>query len=314
MFKRFLLAPTLIFLLLLGIGQVSTPTAYAIGNKPFTFVWMSDTQYYSQHYPYIYDSMTEWIVENERSQSIKYAIHTGDIVDHMTNEFEWVQADLAMKKLDQAKIPYGVLAGNHDVGHSKLDYSTYSRYFGDARFNKSHAFKGSYKDNEAHFDEIHVSGHKFLILYLGFGWNDETLQWAKEVVQDHPHHATIVATHRYLQVNGKRSEDGDKLFKELIKPSPSIQLVLSGHYHGTAQRFDRIDDDGDGVNERTVVQILSDYQGYEKGGNGFMRLLTFQPKSQAVTISTYSPYTKEDSLENEDFHKAPMTFSFPMDF
>lgn len=137
MFKRFLLAPTLIILLLLGIGQVSTPIAYAIGDKPFTFVWMSDTQYYSQHYPYIYDSMTEWIVENERNQSIKYAIHTGDIVDHMTNEFEWVQADLAMKKLDQAKIPYGVLAGNHDVGHSKLDYSTYSRYFGDARFKKA---------------------------------------------------------------------------------------------------------------------------------------------------------------------------------
>ncbi|WP_156321131.1 hypothetical protein [Bacillus sp. JCM 19041] len=68
------------------------------------------------------------------------------------------------------------------------------------------------------------------------------------------------------------------------------------------------------MNERTVVQILSDYQGYEKGGNGFMRLITFQPLTSSATISTYSPYTKEAFIEDADFHHAPMSFSFPIDF
>ncbi len=33
----------------------------------YTFVWMSDTQYYSASFPYIYDRMTKWIVENKEN-------------------------------------------------------------------------------------------------------------------------------------------------------------------------------------------------------------------------------------------------------
>ena len=32
----------------------------------YTFVWMSDTQYYSESYPYIFDRQTQWIVEKAR--------------------------------------------------------------------------------------------------------------------------------------------------------------------------------------------------------------------------------------------------------
>lgn len=304
----------LLIMVLMILIVTPNQTVFAKGNKPFTFVWMSDTQYYSLHYPYIFDQMTQWIVDNEREQSLKYVIHTGDVVDHMNNEFEWIQADLAMKKLDQANIPYGVLAGNHDIGHKKLNYKKFGEYFGTERFQQHKQFRGAHKNNEAHYDIIQASGHKFLIVYLGFGWNTDTLTWAQSIIKEHPEHTTILATHRYLQVDGKRSSDGEQLFNELVVPNPSVQLVLSGHFHGTAQRFDRLDDDNDGVNERTVVQILSDYQGYEKGGNGFMRLITFQPLTSSATISTYSPFTKEAFIEDADFHHAPMTFSFPIDF
>lgn len=288
--------------------------ADAKSNKPFSFVWMSDTQYYSLRYPYIYDSMTQWIVDHADEESLKYVIHTGDIVDHMSNEFEWIQADLAMKKLDQAKIPYGVLAGNHDIGHDRANYQTFSHYFGVDRFKSKKTFVEAYKDNEAHYDILSIGGHKFIILHIGYGWTDETINWAKDALESHSNHTAILATHRYLQVDGKRSGDGNELFEKLVKPYSNVQLVLSGHFHGTAQKFDRLDDNGDGINERLVVQLLSDYQGYQKGGNGFMRILTFNPNTNSVTIGTYSPYTNESLLENEDFHKAPMSFSFPMQF
>ncbi len=287
---------------------------YAKSDKPFSFVWMSDTQYYSLHYPYIYDKMTQWIVDNANQATLKYVVHTGDIVDHMSNEFEWIQADLAMKKLDLAKIPYGVLAGNHDIGHDRIQYQMFSHYFGVERFKSKKTFGAAYKDNEAHYDMLSIGGHKFIILQIGYGWNKDTISWAKEVLESHPNDTAILATHRYLQVDGKRSGDGNELFESLVKPFPNVQLVLSGHFHGTAQKFDRLDDDGDGINERLVVQLLSDYQGYQKGGNGFMRILTFNPSTSSVTIGTYSPYTNESLLENEDFHKAPMSFSFPMKF
>ena len=65
--------------------------------------------------------MTQWIVDNKEKQNIQYVMHTGDIVDSMDRESEWVNADKSMKILEDANIPYGVLAGNHDVGPIRLN-------------------------------------------------------------------------------------------------------------------------------------------------------------------------------------------------
>ncbi|GAF22341.1 MULTISPECIES: metallophosphoesterase [Shouchella] len=301
-------------MLLLGLLIQSSHPVEAKNDRPFSFVWMSDTQYYSQKYPYIYDQMTSWIVDHSKEENLKYVIHTGDIIDRMNNEFEWIQADVAMKKLDQANMPYGVLAGNHDINHNDRDYTLFKTYFGEERFKPMKAFKGSYQNNEAHYDIIEVNRHKILILYIGFGWNQQTISWAEDVLQTHPDHPVILATHRYLQVDGQRSKDGETLFRKLVMPYENVQLVLSGHYHGHAQRFDRLDQDGDGINERMVVQLLSDYQSYDKGGNGFMRILTFHPATSSVAIRTYSPFTGEHLLEDEEFQKIPMSFHFPFAF
>ena len=58
----------------------------------YTFVWMTDTQYYSESYPYIYDRQTQWIVENQAALKIKYVFHTGDLVDESDQEDQWNNA------------------------------------------------------------------------------------------------------------------------------------------------------------------------------------------------------------------------------
>ena len=55
----------------------------------YTFVWMSDTQYYSESFPYIFDRQTQWIVENQEAMKIKYVFHTGDLVDESDKEEQW---------------------------------------------------------------------------------------------------------------------------------------------------------------------------------------------------------------------------------
>ena len=77
-------------------------TAAASGNKPtpeskdpydFSFVWMSDTQYYSQSYPLIYQNIVNWIAGQKENMNIKYVIHTGDVVDKADQEYQWIEAD-----------------------------------------------------------------------------------------------------------------------------------------------------------------------------------------------------------------------------
>ena len=90
----------------------------------------------------------------DRRMNIQYLFHDGDIIDDEPNIQEWEQADAAYKKLDVAKFPYGVLAGNHDVGHLNGDYSNYTQYFGENRYLSNPWYGGSYKNNRGHYDLI----------------------------------------------------------------------------------------------------------------------------------------------------------------
>ncbi|HZH60943.1 MAG TPA: hypothetical protein VEY70_15540, partial [Metabacillus sp.] len=68
----------------------------------YSFVWMSDTQYYAQNYPAIFNSITEWISENRDVMNIKYVFHTGDIVNKGNDERQWKRASAYMNTLDVA--------------------------------------------------------------------------------------------------------------------------------------------------------------------------------------------------------------------
>ncbi len=55
----------------------------------YTFAWMSDTQYYAESYPHIFDKQTAWIKSNQKRLNIKYVFHTGDIVDDSADIRQW---------------------------------------------------------------------------------------------------------------------------------------------------------------------------------------------------------------------------------
>ena len=62
--------------------------------------------------------MISWyLLANRSRMNIQYLFHDGDIIDDVDLGGEWDNADKAYAYLDRAGFPYGVLAGNHDVGH-----------------------------------------------------------------------------------------------------------------------------------------------------------------------------------------------------
>lgn len=69
--------------------------------------------------PYV--AQTKWIADNAAALRIPFTIHLGDVVDQQGKPLQWQVADSAMKVLESAKIPYSILAGNHDV-ISDVDY------------------------------------------------------------------------------------------------------------------------------------------------------------------------------------------------
>ena len=79
--------------------KVSVIVQDQIEADDFTFVWMSDTQYYSASYPHIYEKEVNWIAANQEALNIQYVFHTGDLVDNSADFNQWDVADRSMKVL-----------------------------------------------------------------------------------------------------------------------------------------------------------------------------------------------------------------------
>lgn len=286
--------------------QVMVQDEIASTNQfDYSFVWMSDTQYYSKSYPAIYKRMTEWVAQQANPLNIKYVFHTGDLVDTYDSAKQWKVADAAMQTLDTAGVPYGVLAGNHDVmsvTHKESDYTNYNKYFGESRFVNKNYYGGSYKNNRGHYDLISEKGTSYLMMYMGWEIGEEEVAWMNSVLKKYPERKAILNFHEYLGTDGKRTDTGNYLFDKVVKPNKNVLAVLSGHLSDAEILISSIDDDGDGRTDRKVHQLLMDYQSGAEGGQGFLRLLKVNPISNKINVETYSPYlNKNNYYDPEDY-------------
>ena len=263
----------------------------------FSFAWVSDTQGYAQRYQKHFVGMNQWIVDNAESRKIKYVIHTGDIVDDWDHVYQWENADVAMKILDDAGMPYGVLGGNHDVASTLDDREAYYQYFGEDRVKNQPTFGGSFENNYGHYDLISENGQDFIIVYMSWNIYEDEINWMNEVLAEHSDRKAILCFHAYTHiresVDGLLDYYGAMVQKRVVKQNPNVFAVLSGHYSGSTYQTVMFDDNGDGVKERTVYQICTDYQSVTQGGMQYIKFLYFDLDNDKVYMNSYSPYYDE---------------------
>ncbi|CAN7213368.1 S-layer homology domain-containing protein [Paenibacillus sp. LjRoot153] len=294
----------------IAVVQMNQPVESS--NYDFSFVWMSDTQYYSKSYPHIYQQIVKWIADHKEDNKIKYVIHTGDIVDNADQEYQWIEADKDMKVLEDANIPYGVLAGNHDVGHQDNDYSYYAKWFGEDRFKDQPTYGESYDNNRGHYDLVSSNGNDFIVIYMGWGYGDKEIDWINVVLKQFPNRKAILNFHEFMLVSNNRAPMAEKVFERVIKPNKNVIAALSGHYHDAQLKVDAIDDDGDQQPDRNVYQMLADYQGAPEGGLGYIRLMQFDLAHNKINMKTYSPYLDDYNFYDPTEHPGKDEFSIDL--
>jgi hypothetical protein len=285
------------------ISLPNSSTLSSSSSKTFTVIVLPDTQRYSKENPAIFCEQTKWIVDNQKQLNIQFVSQLGDIVDsHGDSIAEWEAASKCLKILDDAKIPYGIIPGNHDVDifYREDGVTTYDKYFPASRYSTNTWYKGNRKENQNNYQIIEVMATKLLFLNLEIEPSDNTLAWANDVVKANPNIYTIVTTHKYLPDNDQALRDiareysrtgntGEDIWNKLVKNNCSIKMVWNGHYHAT---------DGESMLvsknacNRDVHQIIQDYQAREVGGNGRLRIYTFNPAAKTIKAQTYSPHTK----------------------
>ena len=270
-------------------------------------------------YPEVFCQQTQWIVANQGRYNIQFVVHEGDIVNNNSHP-EWQHARKAMDSLLNAKIPFSVLPGNHDLGRWGLtedrgthlnDYFTFWDYRG-------HEKVGYFEPRQIENSWHHLTAPTgdFLILALEFGPRDAVLEWANQVVADNASRQVIIVTHAHLYCDSTRYDwktkgkeqkwspkaygyaknqgdvnDAEDMWTKLVSRHANIRFVLSGHVlsNGTGYLA------SEGRHGNRVHQILANYQtgvvpdrGF--GGAGFMRLMHFLGDGKTVEVKTYSPW------------------------
>jgi hypothetical protein len=297
-YKIFLLSLIIIGLITSLPLVISANLETLDSEEKFSIIVLPDTQHYSDKFPWIFENQTQWILENKESLNIVFVTHLGDLVDDPESIEEWENANTSMSKLD-GEIPYGVLPGNHDGAHFGGDLSNYNKYFSYERFKSQIWYGGAYQNiNTNNYQMFSAGKEEFLIFHLQMIPSDDVLLWAGSVIDDYPNRKVIVSTHDYVDGydSNSRSRIGDKIWEKLVKPhADQVFLVLCGHWENEI----RITSLEDGY---FVHQLLSDYQDREEGGNGWLRIIEFNPKTDEILVKTFSPYlNKFETDSNSQF-------------
>lgn len=281
-------------------------------EKPYAIVVIPDTQVYADRLPEIFEMQTAWIADNKDERNIVFVTHVGDIVDMPRDDRQWRNADRALRNLDGV-VPYSVIPGNHDLNDDG-SAPMFRKYFPEERLKQSHTWRGSFTDNTelygagsafAEKNSYHLfsaGGQDYLAIGLEFCPPARVVAWASSLLDRYQSRQAIITTHSFLtgkagrqnftacvKYNSEGLMAGAELWHELIeaKKHRNIAFFLSGHdiwmETGGARRTDYVDG-------RPVHQLLSNYQHFINGGNGYLRLMTFYPGERKVKIETYSPY------------------------
>lgn len=303
----------------------------------------------------VLELMTGWVSDQIDSLNIQMVLGTGDLVEHnswLTPDGErgdqaglqqWKAVSRAFERLD-GKVPYINATGNHDYGVLNIDESrktNYDAFFPvDRNFLSQRLLKeaGTNADQQpslvnAAYEFLSPYEELFLFVVLEFAPREETIEWAKKIVEDEKYmnHRVVVLTHSYLNAESEHiaKEDypienrnyGKAIFEKLIEPSKNIEMVFSGHI-GKPDDFERhvgyrTDKNAAG---RTVHQITFNAQAlgggwFGNGGDGWLRWFEFTPDKRTVKVKTFSPLfaisptTSQFAWQRADYNE----FEFKLD-
>ena len=317
------------------------PAAY-----DFSLVHLTDTQYLSEGaveqetpeeravWEKAYGDVTRWVAANAAHRKIAYVAHTGDIIENNIRKpgtpamEQQVVGELevsarAQKTLDDAGIPNGTIAGNHDnwSGTENGPGAAYNRYYGPDRYAaassrwRDASYGGPWRpgDNQNHVDLFTAGGLDFVVVGLSYGVTREEAEWADSVFKQYPDRNGILLSHDYIRPSSSpdgrgstfSAPDGSLLYNTIVADNPNVFLILAGHEHGVGTNVKPdVGQVGNGV-----VELLADYQfytvsadrlgltevgGYQptdqlRFGASFFRMLQFDVDRGEMIVDTYSP-------------------------
>lgn len=306
-------------------------TSCSSSRQVSTFVVLPDTQTYLEQCPEVFDSQIDWLVANRRK--IDAVFQVGDLTQN-NSPVEWSYMQKSFARIEKIGILYSVVWGNHDIGSKPGKFSdvyntTVANKYFPLSFWQQRKYWGASADGKT-LDNYYITfksgGADWLVLNIEFGPDDKALIWADSVVSMNPDKYVILNTHAYLysdstlldgkdwwrpqaygigQESGRTVNDGAGIWKKLLSKHRNVIAVFCGHILksgvgtlvSTAEKGNR------------VYQMLANFQrgvtDSKLGGEGYLRIVTFNRKTKEIDVKTYSTWNK--SFHPSEHHNFTFT-------
>lgn len=195
----------------------------ALNEEEFSFLFMTDPQYYEKIGASKFNFMTETHLQND---DIKFTFITGDISDKGGDSSYW---EMFYDKSSLKKTVFATTVGNHeyyDKGTVTTDNLIYNQFFNNPQNGPEHVKGSSYwfVYNKALFIMLDSEDKNNLV---------EQQQWFRNVCNNIECSYIIVGTHKSSFAGAEYAEDGKYFYQKWghIFDECQVDLVLSGHDH-----------------------------------------------------------------------------------
>jgi hypothetical protein len=278
---------------LAGRGDDRSGAGHDPASPRFTLAVIPDTQYLfdgDRGDPAPLAATLNWILDHRAERNIVLTAHLGDIVEN-AGAAELAEAGQVFEIFDRHRVPYSVLAGNHDIDASATDQrgpSPYLDVFGPHRTGRLPTYGGGTPDGYNTYHRFTAAGREWLLLALDWRPSDGSLDWARSVLAAHPRSPAILTTHDLADSDETGvawlSEHGRRLWDGLIAGSDQIFLTLNGHYWPPGRLVRR------NAAGRDVHVHITNYQDRYYGGAAMLRLYHFDLARDTIDVETFSPW------------------------
>lgn len=272
----------------------------------FTLAWFSDARITaSGARADALEAMVDWTVEHAEEKNIVGLFGTGSLVGTFNDAETEAKSNEILSKIRTVRsrdLRYYGAVGAIDVNGDETDYGPCAE-----RSVRGASIK--YHDGEIWIQQLFTPG----IMAVGIGHHklaetEEELNLQKRWIDyvneriaalNGNYYSTILFVNDYVDETGKLTPFGELIETEIIAENPSIRIVLSSCASGAIHTEMTYGD-------RTVNVLAFNYSEDEANGLGYMRLLTFDPETRSVEVSTYSPVCgktvyDEAAPENDTF-------------
>ena len=292
----------------------------------FTIAVLPDTQYYASRKPETFLAQTRWIAAHRKDRRIAAVFHLGDVTNN-NEALEWQRARAALNALPP-DLPLCLVPGNHDYGpggDATSRDTQLSEFLPTSFFAQRPGCRGFFPAEphraENSYHVFSAGSFRFLVLCLEFGPRPAVVSWARELAAAHKDHHAVLVTHAFTyhdnsrydwKQHGKKQKhnphqyalakapgsatDGEELWQQLVSPAGNFLFTINGHV--TADGLGRLTSPDS--RQRSVHQMLVNFQMRPREGDGWLRLLTFHP-DQSLQVTDYSPTRNErnESPQNQ---------------